>query len=132
MRISASEKKVKESINYFEMDRECVNLCKAINEIPALCTLESCCGHGKSAYDIYFRVTSLKGLSLPLGCIHGKDDWAVYVYAVYYGDWPKFILTGPIADFKPAERLAKEIRREWTLVQMEEEERKKARTQNKR
>jgi len=131
MRITATEKRIKENLNYSKIDRECVNLCKAINEIPGICTVESCCGHGESVYQIFFFVTSLTNLSLLLSCIHYKYDWAVYVNAVYFGGGVTFYLEGPIGDFETAERIAREIRREKMAVQREEEERRKARRAKK-
>ena len=125
MRITATERKTKENLDYSKIDPECVNLCKAINEIPGIWTFESCCRHGEDEYMILFFVTDLNNLSLLLSCIHGRDDWAVKVYAVYYGIAPKYILEGPVGDFKTAERIAREMRREWTLVQNEKEERRK-------
>jgi hypothetical protein len=132
MRVSAAEKAIKENLDYSKIDRECANLCRAINEIPGICTIESCSGHGKWEFQVYFFVTHLSNLSLLLGCIHGMDDWAVYVYAVYYGDWPKFILTGPTGDFKTAERLAKEIRREKMLILRDDAEKRKGRKSKRR
>ena len=38
------------------MDRECVTLCDAINRIPGVVTIESCCGHGRTTYRIFFRL----------------------------------------------------------------------------
>jgi hypothetical protein len=43
-----------------KMDPECVKLCAAINKIPGLQTVESCCGHGKDEFKIWF-VTKGKG-----------------------------------------------------------------------
>ena len=132
MRVSAAEKKYKEHIDYSDMDRECVALCKAINEIPGLATLESCCGHGEDEYEIIFTVTNLGTLALLLGCAHNStDEWIVSVYATHYGAWPKFVLNGPIGGFKAAAKLAREIRREWTLVQKEIEERRTPRKTKK-
>ena len=36
-----------EEINYNEFDKECINLCKTLNEMDGLNTTESCCGHLK-------------------------------------------------------------------------------------
>ena len=44
------------------VDRECVNLCNAINEVPYLQTLSSCCGHGKASYNIWFMASRLSNL----------------------------------------------------------------------
>ena len=38
------------------MDKECIALCNAINKIPGLRTIESCCGHGEREYRIWFVV----------------------------------------------------------------------------
>lgn len=37
------------------MDRECVALCDAINELPDTATFESCCGHFERPYQIWFK-----------------------------------------------------------------------------
>ena len=42
-----------------EMDPECVRLCDAMNALPVIRTTESCCGHGKSPYRIFFKVEDL-------------------------------------------------------------------------
>ena len=43
------------------MDKECINLCDAINSIEGLMTIESCCGHGKDNFQIYFVLSDLSG-----------------------------------------------------------------------
>lgn len=53
-------------IDYSELDAECVELCKVINSIRGLCTIESCCGHGKEPYHIFFTVKNLKDLPVLL------------------------------------------------------------------
>jgi hypothetical protein len=40
-----------------DIDLECKNLCIALNALPGIETDESCCGHGKESYRIWFRVT---------------------------------------------------------------------------
>ena len=44
------------------IDPEVVDLCNALNNIPGVRTSESCCGHGKEPFCIWFRVKSLKPL----------------------------------------------------------------------
>ena len=44
------------------MDKECIELCDAINEIPFLVTDSSCCGHGKDTFDIWVKAKNLEGL----------------------------------------------------------------------
>ena len=46
------------------IDPECINLTDAINRIQGLYTTESCCGHGKRRFRIWFKVDS--DLDLPI------------------------------------------------------------------
>lgn len=43
-----------------DIDRQCYDLCKAINLFDDVRTVESCCGHGKQQYCIWFTAKSLK------------------------------------------------------------------------
>lgn len=38
------------------IDEEVIGLCRAINALPGLHTVESCCGHGRSQFEIWFQV----------------------------------------------------------------------------
>lgn len=40
------------------IDKECVAICDAINQIPGLETTESCCGHGEKEFNIWFVVNN--------------------------------------------------------------------------
>jgi hypothetical protein len=44
------------------LDKECRPLYRAMNKMPGIQTIESCCGHGKDSYRIWFEVKSLKAL----------------------------------------------------------------------
>lgn len=44
------------------IDKECIDLCAAINDIPGLRTVESCCGHGERTYKIWFKAETLEWL----------------------------------------------------------------------
>lgn len=48
------------------MDKECVALCDAINALEGLRTIESCCGHDKEPFRIYFKAKHLKELPILL------------------------------------------------------------------
>lgn len=48
------------------MDKECIDICKAINQIPGIRTVESCCGHDERQYHIWFKVDNLEHLPLLL------------------------------------------------------------------
>ena len=51
------------------MDQECVDLCNAINEIPGLDTVSSCCGHGKHDMWVWLRAATPRDLYVLSRCI---------------------------------------------------------------
>lgn len=38
------------------MDKQCIKLCEALNSIRGIETTESCCGHGKRSFIIFFTL----------------------------------------------------------------------------
>ena len=48
------------------MDKECFFLCKAINKIPGIGTVDSCYGHGDHTFRIFFHASSLEHLPILL------------------------------------------------------------------
>ena len=44
------------------MDQECIKLCDAINKLPGITTIESCCGHGKTPFRIWFVTANVESL----------------------------------------------------------------------
>lgn len=51
---------------YGDMDQECITLCDAINRIPGVDTTESCCGHDKDKFRIFFQPTDQRTLAILL------------------------------------------------------------------
>ena len=47
-----------------DIDTECINLCDAMNNMPGIKTTESCCGHCKERFMIFFECTDFKSLSI--------------------------------------------------------------------
>lgn len=45
-----------------KIDPECIRLCRAINHIRGIKTTESCCGHGKTEFMIWFKVIDIAQL----------------------------------------------------------------------
>lgn len=84
------------------MDQECIPLCDAINLIPGLHTIESCCGHGKAGMSIWLNpeektdlYAALYILALCINDEFGEDDsqvfhchWKYVVYMPYLGAGP--------------------------------------------
>ena len=46
-----------------DMDDECVSICKTLNSLPGVTTYESCCGHGKAPFSVWFRCDNIGTLS---------------------------------------------------------------------
>jgi len=53
------------------MDPEVLDLCNALNALPGIYTTESCCGHGKEKFSIFFQTdgTTQEGLFFIARCI---------------------------------------------------------------
>lgn len=66
-----------------EMDPEVIELVEALNLFPGIKTVESCCGHGKDTFNIWFEADDLESLPLVLwhidGCHSGVCGWTVEV-----------------------------------------------------
>ncbi len=63
-----------------EMDPEVVDLCNAMNSLPGIETFNSCCGHGKNPFHIWFEVDPnkdprLQGLFFLTRCVDHRY-WA--------------------------------------------------------
>jgi len=65
------------------MDVQCEQLCKAMNMLKGIRTIESCCGHSKDTYRIWFKADSLEVLPKLLywfsACHCGFYGWRVEV-----------------------------------------------------
>lgn len=62
-----------------DIDPEVVPLCRALNRIPGVKTFESCCGHGKETFSVWFYTRSwgaLKWIAYSsAGCHSGYYGW---------------------------------------------------------
>jgi len=47
-----------------DMDKECIALCNALNELPHIETTESCCGHLKAPFRVWLRCSSFTFLAI--------------------------------------------------------------------
>jgi hypothetical protein len=103
-----------------QMDQECIDLCNAINEIPGLETVSSCCGHGKHDMWIWLKAATPRDLYLLSRCIDKRYcgylcHWTLEVSSddQLEGDPVSFWLrsrTKGHAAYGEAKRLAREIR----------------------
>ncbi len=76
------------------LDPECLALCEALNSIPSLETHESCCGHGRDSFRIWFRVHRLRNLFVVLRAIErrycGPPEWRCEGYC---GDMEEYAVS---------------------------------------
>lgn len=57
------------------LDLECKELCIALNRLPGIYTYESCCGHGKHPFWVWFRVDEIsQGLLLLTRLLCASDS----------------------------------------------------------
>lgn len=75
-----------------DMDLECVPLCNALNRLPGIVTVESCCGHGKEPFRIYFTVEKVEALHPLLSAIM-FTPWRIHVNRIERDIY--FVLEGP-------------------------------------
>jgi tRNA(Phe) wybutosine-synthesizing methylase Tyw3 len=96
-----------------DMDKECINLCNALNSIKGIQTVESCCGHGKHGYWIFFHTKSFVALSkvayYAMTCHSGASGWQVVANTDGRMKRYLFLLEGPSGDYEGAEKIAKAI-----------------------
>jgi hypothetical protein len=66
-----------------DIDHECVVLCEAMNKMPGIHTVQSCCGHGKDEFCIWFKAENLEVLPALLYwfdiCHSGVAEWEIIV-----------------------------------------------------
>ncbi len=81
------------------MDKECEKLCGAMNECPGITTFESCWGHFKEPYRIFFQAESLEDLAIICYCVAachcGYPGWSVIVRTDCAMSPVTFIVQGP-------------------------------------
>lgn len=55
------------------MDKEVIPLCNVMNSLPGIKTFESCCGHEKESFKIWFKVkATTEGLFFLTRCVDGR------------------------------------------------------------
>lgn len=103
------------------MDEECIRLCNAMNSLPGIETFESCCGHNKSKYYIWFIVTDYEKrglLSLSrflsvnyhlIGSSYSEEYWKIILDHKDTSPQICFRLEGPVGDYAGANELAQLI-----------------------
>lgn len=108
------------------MDKECIELCDAINELKGILTANSCCGHGNDPYRIWLKTSDLKALPDLLywfdKCHIGYDGWHMEIYTDCAKSYPTLMIEGPIGEqaYKESIEIAKFIRKDMNKRYTEE------------
>ncbi len=93
------------------MDKECIALCDAMNRFEGIRTYESCCGHNKSEFNIWFVAESLEVLPELLywfaGCHCGFYGWSIKVKTDCGMSRPTFNVEGPAGAYEEADEIAR-------------------------
>ena len=93
-----------------DIDAEVVTLCEAMNRLPGIDTTESCCGHGREPFRIFFVAASLEALPPVVeavdSCHSGVRGWDVIATTHCAMSPVQFLLEGPKGDYRGADRLA--------------------------
>ena len=69
-----------------DMDKECVELCTKLNKLSHVQTLESCCGHLKEPYLIFFKCDDFVRLGKLFRCVNRNYSDGKWVIEVDGGD----------------------------------------------
>ncbi len=101
-----------------EMDKEVISLCQAINELPGLRTTESCCGHSKGFFEIWFKAEkqdNLYVLARANSVRYGGPQWYLEVEITDVSLLPVYYLRSKTKGndaYIEADKFAKNIRKE--------------------
>lgn len=79
-----------------DMDPECIPLCDALNALPGIRTLESCCGHGREPHRVWFAAASVDNLRPVLVAARkSQGPWTVRAGWANGSDTIYFCMEGP-------------------------------------
>ena len=96
------------------MDTECIALCEALNKLPGIMTVESCCGHGKQPYHVWFQAADLEALPQVCywfdGCHSGEYGWRVIAQTDCGMSPVSFMIEGSAGAFDAAVNIAELMR----------------------
>jgi hypothetical protein len=78
------------------IDEECIELCDKLNSLSSVETLESCCGHCKNPYMIFFKCYDFIRLGKLYRCVnrnYSDGKWRIEVFGSDVQPCYEFILT---------------------------------------
>lgn len=96
-----------------DLDPECLALCVALNALPGIRTIESCCGHGTDPFRIWLRADSLEDLPAVAWhldwCHVGFEHWRLVAQTDCGMSPISFVVEGPAGAYGEADSIAAQI-----------------------
>lgn len=93
-----------------DLDPEVLALCRAVNQLPGLTTVESCSGHGESPVHVWVAARGLDALPQLAywlaRCHTGLDGWQLTVSTDCGMNPVVFLIEGPRGAFAAADQIA--------------------------
>lgn len=79
------------------MDKECIPICDALNELPGVTTFESCCGHLKRKYVVYLYTDNPYSMAVIARTfdrryLPTKSTWKVTIETIDVERTPQFCI----------------------------------------
>lgn len=79
------------------MDKECIPICDALNELPGVRTFASCCGHMKRRYAVYLYTDNPYSMAVIARALDGrylptKSRWEVNIETIDVERTPQFCI----------------------------------------
>jgi hypothetical protein len=92
------------------MDPTCIPLCDELNALPGLRTFESCEGHGKHPFRIFFTAEKIESLAPLLETLSNGWPWLVEAGWGNGAGRVYFMLEGPCGDGTAWQMFADQLR----------------------
>ena len=65
-----------------DVDEQCIGLCNTLNKLPGVSTFESCCGHNKYPFRVWFHCLNINTISRLGRCVernYSDGNWRILV-----------------------------------------------------
>lgn len=97
-----------------DMDKECIQLCKKLNSLSNIKTIESCCGHLKEPYRIFFMCDDFARLGRLFRCVnrnYSDGKWCIEVDGGDVQPCYEFVLASkqPFSTYEEMEKSIKSL-----------------------
>ncbi len=80
-----------------DMDAECIPICTVLNGLSGIRTVESCCGHGRSPFEVFFVAQKVESLLPILRAAESITGWKIEAFwSCGKHEIVIFMLEGPI------------------------------------